>query len=291
VATACEPSTGGCSATALPSGVICDDGSACTAGDGCVAGLCKGTQKTCQDGLVCTFDLCDPLTGCQNPAVAEPLPCDDGDVCTTESVCEAGDCVASKELTCDDGNPCTADFCAGGCQSTPQDGLLCDDGNACTETSKCVADSCDGFNPTDCDDGVACTADGCDPETGCTHDLVDAECDDENPCTQDFCAEDGCDAAPSGEGATCVSGASCTIGETCSAGECGGGTTCEAAGKFCNSGQCVGGGSAVVHFSSIGARLAGGGLQLTVSGTPTVGGDLKDQTSAQLGALTAWISM
>lgn len=44
----------------------CDaDGSACTLGDACVGGSCvPGPPRDCSDGVSCTSDVCDPLTGC-----------------------------------------------------------------------------------------------------------------------------------------------------------------------------------------------------------------------------------
>ncbi len=53
-----------CVHTAVPG--ACDaDGSLCTSGDTCVAGLCvAGPTLDCSDGVACTSDACDPGAGC-----------------------------------------------------------------------------------------------------------------------------------------------------------------------------------------------------------------------------------
>ena len=60
-----------CSTKGQPDGVACNDGDACTELGSCQAGLCQaGAALSCHDGLVCTIDSCDALTGCQNALVA-----------------------------------------------------------------------------------------------------------------------------------------------------------------------------------------------------------------------------
>jgi MYXO-CTERM domain-containing protein len=44
----------------------CDDGNACTDTDICAEGLCAGVEIDCADTNVCTFDSCDPSSGCSN---------------------------------------------------------------------------------------------------------------------------------------------------------------------------------------------------------------------------------
>jgi len=74
--------------------------------DGCI----DGTPPDCDDGDVCTTDVCDPIDGCVNTPGA--LDCDDNDVCTTD-VCDPIDgCVNTPgALDCDDGDECTIDSC------------------------------------------------------------------------------------------------------------------------------------------------------------------------------------
>lgn len=81
----------------------CDaDGSACTLGDACKAGVCvAGSKKTCDDFNPCTNDACDPGTGfCTS--VNNTAACDDGDPCTNGDACTGGVCHGST-AECD---PC-----------------------------------------------------------------------------------------------------------------------------------------------------------------------------------------
>jgi hypothetical protein len=53
----CDHATGSCSNPVAPDATQCDDGSACTTGDACLAGTCVGTP------VVCDSSTCDPSTG------------------------------------------------------------------------------------------------------------------------------------------------------------------------------------------------------------------------------------
>jgi hypothetical protein len=56
---------------ALLSGA-CDDGSVCTQGDQCQAGVCVGTAIDCHDADPCTQDSCDAIAGCQSAHAPAP---------------------------------------------------------------------------------------------------------------------------------------------------------------------------------------------------------------------------
>ena len=206
-------------------------------------------QGACDDGDVCTTDIChgpggdgDPLTGCFNPQ--NEAPCDDGDACTTEDTCAEGTCVGGSPTICDDGNPCTDDSCdpAEGCQIGPNTGALCDDGDACTEADTCAAGSCEGAD-VQCDDANPCTDDSCDSASGCAFLPNEESCDDGDACTiedscedtncvgppldcddEDVCTDDSCDPATgcvhTNNTAACDDGDACTTVDTCSAGIC-----------------------------------------------------------------------
>lgn len=148
----CAPG-GGCiaAAAALP----CNDGSTCTFGDGCAAGVCVGQAIDCDDGDPCTVDACDPVGGCFH-GPASGVVCDDGVVCTTGDTCRAGVCVGQSTCgcddvgDCDDGNACTTDTCdAGTCRYAPASGG-CDDGDSCTNNDTCVDANCQGI-PVGCE--------------------------------------------------------------------------------------------------------------------------------------------
>lgn len=89
----------------------CDDGDPCTTGDSCVVGECTGgTPVSCDDGIACTVDSCDPATGCV--ATPDDSACSDGFACTAD-VCDVGTGCASEpdDALCDDADLCTSDAC------------------------------------------------------------------------------------------------------------------------------------------------------------------------------------
>ena len=74
----------------------CNDNDACTQGDTCGGGSCQaGSPLICNDGKVCTDDLCDPDTGCL--FVNNTSACDDGDICTIDDTCADGTCAGTLE--------------------------------------------------------------------------------------------------------------------------------------------------------------------------------------------------
>jgi len=95
-ADSCPGGADGCIYTKL-SAKPCSDGDACTSGDICDTGACKGKAvgALCDDGNPCTQDLCDAKTGCKHPA-ADGQACDDGSVCNSVGTCQAGKCKAGK---------------------------------------------------------------------------------------------------------------------------------------------------------------------------------------------------
>ncbi len=162
----------------------CDDGDACTIGDGCTGGSCKaGVGKSCDDGNACTNDSCDANTGCK--ASPNSNGCDDGSACTLNDACSGGACKAGGSKFCNDGNPCTDDSCnpAIGCVYAPNN-AQCDDGNACTIGDVCGGGgSCTSGANKNCDDGVACTVDSCSGGQ-CQHNAFN--CCDPTPYVESF---------------------------------------------------------------------------------------------------------
>ncbi len=237
----CDP-TAGCVNSA--NDAWCSDGSACTAGDQCVAGSCiAGEPLDCDDENVCTDDACDQILGCVH--VANQADCDDGNECTQGDQCANGWCTPSGLAQCDDNNACTDDSCH------PVDGCVfqlntkpCDDGDVCTLNDACSLGSCKPGVSLFCNDFNPCTEDSCDPGVGCEFTpfpgectdgnectagdhcsggicLTDGilDCDDDNPCTFDWCdAVLGClHEAAEGE---CSDGDPCTTGDACLDGQC-----------------------------------------------------------------------
>ena len=254
----CDPLTGACGLAGANDGGPCDDEDACSIGDLCSEGNCApGAPANCADDNPCTDDLCAPESGCVS--VPNDAPCDDGDVCTSDDLCQGGSCAPGPGLPCDDGNPCTDDSCdpLTGCVYTPNSSS-CDDGNACTDGDVCAGGSCVGGPPLGCADGNPCTDDSCVPSAGCVHafnispcedgdactvgDLcgdgacvggAPLNCADDNPCTDDLCdAVAGCqnpaNAAPCDDGDICTTADHCADA-VCAGGEaldCGDGNPC-----------------------------------------------------------------
>ncbi len=102
-----------CQCIHTPNTKPCDDHNAGTTGDTCSNGVCVGIPTNCDDGNVCTTDTVDPVTGaCVH--TFNTAACDDGDGCTVNDTCSGGVCVAGTPKNCDDGNTCTADSCVAG---------------------------------------------------------------------------------------------------------------------------------------------------------------------------------
>lgn len=151
-------------------GSPCPDENWCNGTETCNgSGQCQaGTAPDCDDGEVCTNDICNSLQ-----QVCMHLPnrnaCDDGDPCTIGDSCSEGQCSAGGgQLDCNDNNECTNDSCTQfvGCGHTANSGP-CDDNNACTTNSSCSDGQCVGGTPITCNDNSSCTTDTCDPLSGC----------------------------------------------------------------------------------------------------------------------------
>ena len=246
---ACDPASG-CTHKALD-GIGCSDGDSCTQTDKCVAGACKGVGKSCDDGLVCTSDGCDPAGGCSHK-VQQGATCSDNDACTQGDTClQSGYCKPGATVSCDDNNACTADTCAAqkGCQQEIKAGVGCSDGTACTINDACDAKGACIGSPLSCDDGKACTTDTCDKLGGCkTVANTNQPCSDSNACTTgDVCLSSGT-CAPTGQ-LPCVDGNTCTTDACAPASgcvhaaqdkaSCSDGSACTA-NDSCNGHQCVG---------------------------------------------------
>ena len=101
---ACQhaPNHGGCQ-----DGVFCNGEELCDRATGCRA----GPPATCDDGLLCTDDLCSAATD-SCAAVPVDSRCNDGQFCTGVEQCAPGTgCLAGTPPVCDDGFSCTTDSC------------------------------------------------------------------------------------------------------------------------------------------------------------------------------------
>ena len=186
----------------------CDDGDECTRYDVCIDGVCVGEKKDCDDFIECTIDSCVSPTGsCVHTLTPNTCRIDgkcwmDGDVNTE---CDCAMCnsslstiawsIPSSNIPCDDGNSCTSnDVCDtntgqcqgilnscppaiechysecvnGACQQIPYaDGTSCDDDDVCTTNDVCTLGICRG-GQIDCSSfSSECTIGVCDPMSGC----------------------------------------------------------------------------------------------------------------------------
>ncbi|MCC6523862.1 MAG: hypothetical protein IT373_14485, partial [Polyangiaceae bacterium] len=169
----CIPLQGGCmSAQPCNDSSECDDNDDCNGVETCVAGGCVlGTPVTCDDGIGCTADLCDPNGG---TCIFNPLDnfCDDGLICNGTETCAAGvGCVSTPPITCADAYSCTVDSCtepSGICTHAANDAacddtVFCNGAELCDPANGAPLTGCRAGSPPTCVDGIACTTDSCDP--------------------------------------------------------------------------------------------------------------------------------
>ena len=225
----CNSGTGSC--VNVNNIAACNDNSACTTGDACQGGVCKGgAAPNCDDGKPCTTDSCDPASGCKY--VSNTLVCTDGNACTTNDTCGGGTCLGGAALACDDGKACTTDSCdpGSGCKFA-NNTLGCSDGNACTLNDGCASGSCQAGAAKVCNDNDDCTTDSCDPAGGtCVYKPIFGcggncaavtDCGDGNLCTTDACSSGKC--AYANNTFACNDANACTTNDACAGGACLGG--------------------------------------------------------------------
>ncbi len=193
----CDVNTG-CVFT--PNEAPCEDGGLCTGKSECSKGQCAVVELLkCDDGNLCTDDLCDPASGCVHPPNA--APCDDGEPCTVDDVCAGGSCAGGTPKKCDDGLFCNGEeSCTLGVGCVGGEPPLLDDNIPCT------SDSCDEeldkvvhlANNDVCSTDKLCTAAICDVQAGCTEEVIanccgnnivegNEACDDGNTIDDDAC--------------------------------------------------------------------------------------------------------
>ena len=104
----------------VPDGTPCPDSDVCNGEETCSEGSCqRGEPLVCQDAIECTFDTCDPNTGCDfQPLAAD---CDDQEACTRDRCDPDTGCVHEP---LEDGLECAKDMtCVSGvCQKKPKAG-------------------------------------------------------------------------------------------------------------------------------------------------------------------------
>lgn len=208
-------------------------------GDFCDAGQCQGGGQAlkCEDGNLCTDDVCQPQKGCVYPA--NQAGCDDGNSCTVGDICAdmacasgTNICQCQNDAVCakaDDDNLCNGTIVCDQsaipfkCVTDPDTVITCDanQDTACLKNT-CVPATGDcemtAVNQGGaCDDGNACTSNDQCANGSCAGQSV--KCDDSNVCTDDSCdPASGCVFTPNK--ADCDDGSVCTMLDVCQGGQC-----------------------------------------------------------------------
>jgi cysteine-rich repeat protein len=235
---------GSCAVRQCPDSLACDNANGCCHPD-----------ASCDDGDLCTTDVCNAFVGCVNATVVDccaadevcddhnpctddrcgdgrrcvftpnAAPCDDGNRCTRADVCRVGNCVGGDPVLCPARDQChdvgVCDPTSGSCLVPLRpDGSVCSDGNACTVDDVCRTGACVGGLARDCDDGLPCTADACETARGCVHTALTGCCDANVDCDDgDACTGvETCDVATG----TCEPGSPpvCNDGDACTSDGC-----------------------------------------------------------------------
>ncbi|WIA24026.1 hypothetical protein OEZ85_013645 [Tetradesmus obliquus] len=268
---ACIEGSQSCGFVNRPDGAVCETAGTTRCGvDTCSNGQCVAANRTDCSALddVCNVGTCNAQTGaCEKDKKADNTPCDDGEFCTTGSVCTAGLCgggvpkecpmprIMCKEAICSPAlrqclvldkdcsaaaDQCNSGVCSsitGQCGKSPSnEGGKCDDGLKCT-----VNDTCTGGGK--CDDGLKCTVN--DTCTGGSCSGTPKACPaPTNQCKMAVCdpGSGGCITENKPNGTSCISltaAGQCTT-DTCQGGVCvrGPDKNCTAFDDDCNEGWC-----------------------------------------------------
>ena len=167
-----------------------------------------------------TCEICDVNTPNDPILGNDGTSCDDNDACTSNTVCQAGQCVTTDPSDLVDCSSLDGVCLVGVCDPA--------DGTCSAETAP------DGTTCTD--DGLTCTDDVC-QAGACQHDLRSDTCLIGGDCYSDgqLSPNDPCELcnptlsnstfSTASDGTSCEDGNACTEDETCDAGSCTGGTT------------------------------------------------------------------
>lgn len=194
------------------------------------------TNGDCNDGNVCTQDVCNLATyKCENNYL-NGISCDDGKWCTVNDACSYGVCNGTLRDCSSYGDICnvgTCDESADTCKKSPKpDSTICDDGQWCTVSDHCSSGTCISGGLRNCGTGYTCNevTDQC----GYQQCQNNSDCNDNNPCTQDVCDTTTWTCGhQNANGTPCDDGQWCTIGEYCVNGYCANGQP-----KNCSPGTC-----------------------------------------------------
>lgn len=171
---------GGSCGTCLPS--FCASGPFWVPAQQCVDGRCRdaGFSLDCNDGIECTLDQCDDLSGCSNPLRTDWCFIYDPEL--ERSYC-IGAGMTNGCAVCDpskdpyhwsqrpDGSVCGAAYC--------DDGFM---GLFYGPAAVCTGGQCRRPREVVCYDGLGCTRDLCDEQAGCIFEITENMCMIEGAC-------------------------------------------------------------------------------------------------------------
>lgn len=198
----CDPLRG-TSVFAMNEGASCDDGRYCTVGDTCdaQAECVVVSQRSCDDRLACTSDLCDEAgdtcahTVALDHCVADGHCRDNGEV-NPEQACEVCDPEASDSSwsLSPEGTACGQAACSAGILTPP---AACDGAGECAAatTESCPSERCaDAFTCLGpCDADADCPPAAFCHEGACRNDRsLGASCNHPGQCLSDDCADGVC---------------------------------------------------------------------------------------------------
>lgn len=202
------------------------NGTACQTGNLCTSDYCNGLG-TCLEGppiVTCaaldqchSIGTCNPSTGmCDDPALPDNTPCDDGNNCTQTDICLSAQCTGTDPVHCPAIDQCHA---VGVCQApsgictTP---LLpnfspCTLPDLCVFSAICLTGNCTPTGYIDCSNPNPCITTGCNPLTGCTQAFNTNPCDDNNLCNTGTTCVTGTCASGTGTPVNCDDNDPCTL--------------------------------------------------------------------------------
>ena len=206
------------------------DGKACNGTLHCVDVECQlepDSKVVCDtaDDTSCSKNTCDDGTGiCSMQALDDGAACTDGNTCTKDDACEAGECVGLLEM---EAEGCQCDPEADGCEQEYGDQDLCNGTLSCQEQE--VSDGEDSITVFHCLANAESLPAPCDTSGDTT-------------CRQTLCnqASGQCEAVDAADDTACDDEDPCTGPDRCQGGVCSAGDVkdCSGLSDACNSGVC-----------------------------------------------------
>ncbi|HEX8704102.1 MAG TPA: hypothetical protein VF815_35045 [Myxococcaceae bacterium] len=138
-----ELEPGVCRERPVPDGTSCVPSSLCQEQGRCLAGICVGVPRSCDDDNPCTVDSCSPTEGCVTTPVECPQPtalcrvavCRPDRGCSDEN---AADFTPCGPFSCKEASGCFA----GSCRSVNPDGFPCSPATPCQGEGICGGGEC-----------------------------------------------------------------------------------------------------------------------------------------------------